>query len=1045
MLRLEPGDQEATGVSIRLLSELGRFEELWSRLWPSIKFAVQTPEFTERLRVLNEILERGVSPDGQSAEFLLWRLDTADASTEVLHQTLDWFYARKLWSAFEELCRKALSESRWVTILGKDEHLDLSIRLAEALFFDPPKRPEALGLMTAVREVDIHRAGRCTFLESWITEDQDAAEWILDLALELNKDELAASAYRALFASLSPMETKEEWYEKATQWAVSKKRHDLLVELLTLALEFEDSLDPWLLLDWAAPFVQGLSADAQFWFWLDDRILTVEPRERRHRWILLRAEQLLKRNVTDPELWNALHRDESLLTSEARGVELALKSALARDARKDMLLLIERAIDSEAQGALTWDAWYEQALVRSVEDDWLRICSRALSLDLTLSPEVYAKWIDIASHGVMFPEKRALVWQLIEQSKVDANELPLLIARMLGVEDLPFEERLRAFRVSIDAGLDNDALLQCLVELLRDANCDEGAVEDVLVYWGATADEQNTGLLAARLKFALIRGLDSNDLEAFESVPLEVESFFSRGELKAFSDTLITHGTIERGLFWDLAYRQRLAKANELNVAPLLERVDEVEDGLLNSWLNNVLMLLKPNSQLELCLALARRRRCESFVGSSLRALLPELQVGCEGWLDVVQLALLNSKELLSPAEEETLKSYLRLGGRDVRAVLCLSEALSRRADYRRCIDLLEAELAGDWGADETSLLLALYNVYSRVESAHGMMSTLTRLLRASPADPAIHELLRESVTAETYNEVLTILEETITDELSSSSRGQVELSIGFLARRFGDVDRARKGFDAARGRGLSEALCLDVEHKAHVLNDDLRGVLRVQREYDPAAIDIRRVTEMLMWWLKGMEAGLNLSDRDEGMLVQLLERQGSELGLDGRLAAQLFELDFFTGLSIYLEGVWLQSFEEPVRSENLTGWLEKIALLSSENIPEDPKWWLRRFQAQPPWPEGVALWAERAISGGRSDDFLELVEAEPDFHAEPYRIRVEVERAKIYLFQREEPEVAADILQFLDDEGMLEGAELHTLLRQLFCVLGDGRSGVIV
>ena len=42
---------------------------------------------------------------------------------------------------------------------------------------------------------------------------------------------------------------------------------------------------------------------------------------------------------------------------------MALKSALARDARKDMLLLIERAIDSEAQGALTWDAWYEQALV----------------------------------------------------------------------------------------------------------------------------------------------------------------------------------------------------------------------------------------------------------------------------------------------------------------------------------------------------------------------------------------------------------------------------------------------------------------------------------------------------------------------------------------------------------------------------------------------------------------------------------------------------------------------------------------------------------
>ena len=98
------------------------------------------------------------------------------------------------------------------------------------------------------------------------------------------------------------------------------------------------------------------------------------------------------------------------------------------------------------------------------------------------------------------------------------------------------------------------------------------------------------------LKFALIRGLESNDLEAFESVPLEVESFFSRGELKAFSDALITHGTIERGLFWDLAYRQRLAKVNELNVASLLDRVDEVEDGLLSSWLSNVLMLLEPTA-----------------------------------------------------------------------------------------------------------------------------------------------------------------------------------------------------------------------------------------------------------------------------------------------------------------------------------------------------------------------------------------------------------------------------------------------------------------
>ena len=59
------------------------------------------------------------------------------------------------------------------------------------------------------------------------------------------------------------------------------------------------------------------------------------------------------------------------------------------------------------------------------------------------------------------------------------------------------------------------------------------------------------------------------------------------------------------------------------------------------------------------------------------------------------------------------------------------------------------------------------------------------------------------------------------------------------------------------------------------MLNNDLRGVLRVQREYDPSAIDIRRVTEMLMWWLKGVEAGLSLSDRDEGMLVQLWSGRG--------------------------------------------------------------------------------------------------------------------------------------------------------------------------
>ena len=97
--------------------------------------------------------------------------------------------------------------------------------------------------------------------------------------------------------------------------------------------------------------------------------------------------------------------------------------------------------------------------------------------------------------------------------------------------------------MSINAGLDNDTLLKCLVDLLRDPNCDEGAVEDALSHWGATADEQDTGLLAARLKFALIRGLESSGLAGFESVPLEVESFFSRGELKAFSDALINHGS----------------------------------------------------------------------------------------------------------------------------------------------------------------------------------------------------------------------------------------------------------------------------------------------------------------------------------------------------------------------------------------------------------------------------------------------------------------------------------------------------------------------
>ena len=54
-------------------------------------------------------------------------------------------------------------------------------------------------------------------------------------------------------------------------------------------------------------------------------------------------------------------------------------------------------------------------------------------------------------------------------------------------------------------------------------------------------------------------------------------------------------------------------------------------------------------------------------------------------------------------------------------------------------------------------------------------------------------------------------------------------------------------------------------------------------------------------------------------------------------------------------------------------------------------------------------------------------------------------ERAKIYLFQREEPEVAADILQFLDEKACLRVPSCILFLRQLYCALVDGRSGVIV
>ena len=1038
VLELEPGDQEATGVSIRLLSELGRFEELWSRLWPSIKYSVETPDFLSRLRVLDEILERGVSPDAQSAEFLLWRLDSVEPTMAILNTTLDWFRSRQLWTPYAELCRKALAEQRWVSLLGKEEHLELSIKLADALFRDPIKRPEALGLMTAVREVDVHRAGRSEFLETWSTEDLESAKWVLSLALELNRDELVRSAYLALLGKLVEPTDRTVWFEEAAAWTVQRQRQDVLVELFTLALKVDDEFETWRLLDWSEDYLRNLSADAQIWFWLVENLEAIEPVERRHKWIVIRAEQLLKRNVADPELWTVLHRDSSVLETEPRAVELALKSALARDARKEPLLLIESAIDSRAQGALTWANWYEHALVHGVEDDWLRVSSQALNQQDALTHEVLNKWLDIACHGVMTDEKRRLVWSLVDLEKLDAATCLSLMTRILDTEDLPFDEMTRAIRECIRFEGDSLRLLKDWAELLRSPHRDDTALEQLLAFWSQGDDRPSSVVATASLKFEFSRGQELEALGRYDCIELESAQFFSAEEVYRFGDLLITVGQTERGLFWDLVFRQRLTSGGRLTISGLMERLLPIEDKLLNNWLSGVMKLLDDSGRLDLCRALARQRRCEGFVVASLRKLLPRMERGTDEWFEVVQLSLLGARDLLSPEEETLLEAYLDLGGRDVRAVLSLADGLSRRADYRRCIDLLEEQLSSDWGADETSLLLALYDVYCRIESPHGAMSTLTRLLRTSPSDPAIHELLRDSVTSENFREVLAILEECTKLDVTAQGRGQLQLSIGYLARCFGEVEKARQGFDEARGCGLASALCLDVEHKAYVKIDDLRGVLRVQREYDPSQIESERLSGFITWWLRGKESGISLSNRDDGMVIQLLERQGTEFKLDGNLAARLLELEYYQGLSIYLEGIWMRTLEQADELESLVGWLEKIAKLSARFVPDDPKWWLRRFQSPPAWPDGVSRWAEISCENGRTDDFLELVEAEPEFHTEPYRVRVEIERAKIYLQIRERPDVAADILQFLCDDGNLDSPELNVLFET--ALLRSGR-----
>ena len=1028
VLELEPGDQEATTVSIRLLSELGRFDELWSRLWPSIKFAAELPEFKERLRVLDEILDRGVSPDAQSAEFLLWRLDSVEASLEVFNRTLEWFYERKLFGPFEQLCRKGLSEPRWSAVLNKDEQLDVSIKLADALFRDPKHRPEAIGLMSAVKEVDIHRAGRAAFLKDWLHEEVDAAEWVLLLALEINRDDLVLAAYLALVGDLTDGESTFIWFEKAARWAIQRDRHDVLVDLLKLAHERKFDFDIWELLDWSQEYLSSLSADAQVWFWLVENLEAIEPQGRRHRWVVIRGEQLLKRNVADPELWNVLNRDAEILSLEPRAVELALKSAFARDVRKEPLTLIENAIGNASEGKLTWDDWYSHALLHGVEEDWLRVSERALKAEGQLRDEVLHKWLDIASHGVMIPEKRNLVWALLALEVVEQKAALSLVNRVLTAEEVSFEELLKALEGCIRLEGDAQSLLRSWSRLLDSTGRDDAGLAELLAFW-APRSENDPGILAtAILKFDLSRGDELEPLSRFTDIELELETHFSLIELQKFSDALLQDSQIERGLFWDLAYRRRLANGDRLQVSGLVDRVENIEDALLIPWLTGVMPLLGNDRELEFCRILAKQRRCPDFVTSALRKLLPSMTRGEEDWFEIVQLSILSVQDPLTTEEEKVLEDYLELGGRDVRAVLYLARALSSRADYRRCIDLLEAQLSLDWGTDETSLLLALYDVYARVDSAHGMMSTLTRLLRASPADPAIHELVRDSTTEETYRDVLAILAELVAERPRDKALGQSHLSIGYLSRRFGDLERARQGFDQARGSGLDESLCLDVEHQAYALTDDLRGVIRVQREYDPVTLNSQKLNDNLHWWLRAKEAGIQLSDRDEGILIQLLERQGTEFTFDGAIASRLFELEYYPGCASYLESSWLRTLDFAEESETLVGWLEKIAVLSSRFSPEDPKWWLRRFQAQPAWPEGVVLWAEISGEAGRTGDFLELVEAEPEFHAEPYRAKVEIERAKIYLQVKGEPEVAADILEFLCDEGELDSPELNTL-----------------
>ena len=90
----------------------------------------------------------------------------------------------------------------------------------------------------------------------------------------------------------------------------------------------------------------------------------------------------------------------------------------------------------------------------------------------------------------MFPSS-ALVWQLIEQSKLDANELPMLIARMLELKTCS-RSGWWTFRAS--AGLDNDALLNVWLSCFVMLAATKALLEEMPAT-GTTADEHNTGLL----------------------------------------------------------------------------------------------------------------------------------------------------------------------------------------------------------------------------------------------------------------------------------------------------------------------------------------------------------------------------------------------------------------------------------------------------------------------------------------------------------------------------------------------------------------------